>query len=133
MVREARREDAPAMARAWCDAGRMYVAISPQDFQVPDEDGLVDWLECDRIVICSTVEVGTTRRLREKTGKRLVFQPMYGPGQTPSHPFRELKNVGWIILGGNRADTIPVADLYKDYVGAELEIRQTDSDLSLDK
>lgn len=96
------------------------------DLSIVEE--VVDWLECDRIVICSTVEVGTTCRLREKTGKRLVFQPMYGPGQTPSHPFRELKNVGWIILGGNRADTIPVADLYKDYVGAELEIHQTDSD-----
>src|SRR5688572_13444938 len=45
MVRQARREDAPAMARAWCDAGRLYVSISPQDFQVPDEDGLVEWLE----------------------------------------------------------------------------------------
>jgi GNAT superfamily N-acetyltransferase len=45
MVREARREDAPAMARAWRDAGRLYVDISPRDFQVPDEDGLVSWLE----------------------------------------------------------------------------------------
>ena len=34
------------MARAWCDAGRFYVEISAADFQVPDEDGLVDWLEC---------------------------------------------------------------------------------------
>ncbi|MDQ5807533.1 MAG: GNAT family N-acetyltransferase [Actinomycetota bacterium] len=46
MVRDARLEDAPAMARAWCDAGRFYVEVSEQDFQVPDEDGLVDWLEC---------------------------------------------------------------------------------------
>ncbi len=34
------------MARAWSDAGRFYVGVSPADFQVPDEDGLVDWLEC---------------------------------------------------------------------------------------
>lgn len=34
------------MARAWCDVGRFYVGVSPKDFQVPDEDGLVDWLEC---------------------------------------------------------------------------------------
>ncbi|HEX8204999.1 MAG TPA: GNAT family N-acetyltransferase [Solirubrobacteraceae bacterium] len=32
------------MARAWCDAGRFYIDIAPRDFQVPDEDGLVDWL-----------------------------------------------------------------------------------------
>ncbi|HEX8086613.1 MAG TPA: GNAT family N-acetyltransferase [Solirubrobacteraceae bacterium] len=34
------------MARAWTDVGRFYVGVSPSDFQVPDEDGLVDWLEC---------------------------------------------------------------------------------------
>ena len=34
------------MARAWRDAGRFYVDVSPDDFQEPDEDGLVDWLEC---------------------------------------------------------------------------------------
>lgn len=33
------------MARTWCDAGCFYVEISPEDFQVPDEEGLVDWLE----------------------------------------------------------------------------------------
>ncbi|HEV3000517.1 MAG TPA: GNAT family N-acetyltransferase [Solirubrobacteraceae bacterium] len=46
IVREARREDAPAMAAAWRDAGRFYVAISPDDFRVPEQRGLVDWLEC---------------------------------------------------------------------------------------
>jgi GNAT superfamily N-acetyltransferase len=45
MVREARPEDAPAMARAWRDAGRFYAELSPDDFQVPDEEGLVEWLE----------------------------------------------------------------------------------------
>jgi GNAT superfamily N-acetyltransferase len=45
MVRDARRADAPAMAEAWRDAGRFYVAVDAGDFQVPDEDGLVDWLE----------------------------------------------------------------------------------------
>ena len=33
------------MARAWQDAGRFYVAVDERDFQVPDDDGLVDWLE----------------------------------------------------------------------------------------
>ncbi|HEX2087615.1 MAG TPA: GNAT family N-acetyltransferase [Solirubrobacteraceae bacterium] len=45
-VRGARLEDAAAMARAWRDAGRFYVRVDERDFQVPDEDGLVDWLEC---------------------------------------------------------------------------------------
>jgi UDPglucose 6-dehydrogenase len=88
----------------------------------------VAWLDCDYIVICSTVEVGTTRRLRETTGKRLMFQPLYGPGETVGHPFRNLHNAGWIILGGERDDTVPVADLYKHYVNAEFVIQQTTSE-----
>jgi len=34
------------MAAAWRDAGRFYVAVSADDFRVPDEEGLVGWLEC---------------------------------------------------------------------------------------
>ncbi len=34
------------MARAWSDAGRFYVDVDAGDFQVPEEEGLVDWLEC---------------------------------------------------------------------------------------
>jgi GNAT superfamily N-acetyltransferase len=33
------------MARAWCDAARFHVAVNAGDFQVPEEVGLVDWLE----------------------------------------------------------------------------------------
>ena len=33
-----------AMARAWRDAGRFYRDVNTEDFQVPDEDGLEDWL-----------------------------------------------------------------------------------------
>ena len=33
------------MAAAWRDAGRFYVEVSADDFQVPDEEGLVEWLE----------------------------------------------------------------------------------------
>lgn len=33
------------MAQAWCDAGRFYVEVDDHDFQLPDEDGLVEWFE----------------------------------------------------------------------------------------
>jgi GNAT superfamily N-acetyltransferase len=32
------------MAAAWRDAGRFYVEVDSDDFQVPAEEGLVDWL-----------------------------------------------------------------------------------------
>ena len=53
------------MARAWCDAGRFYVDIDAEDFQVPAEDGLVEWLEsgieameADRDLALLVAEVG---------------------------------------------------------------------------
>lgn len=98
------------------------------------EDGACDtsivedacaWLECEHIIIRSTVSTGTTARLRRRTGKRIIFQPEYGPGETPDHPFKSLWDIRWIILGGPREDTIPVADLYKRVFNANITIHQT--------
>ncbi len=88
---------------------------------------VVAWLTVPCIVIRSTVAVGTTERLRERTGKRIVFQPEYGPGETPDHPYADPFSVRWVILGGRPTDTAAVADLYKDVYSAELSIHQTDA------
>jgi UDPglucose 6-dehydrogenase len=88
---------------------------------------VVAWLETEIIAICSTVAVGTTQSLIGKTGKRIVFQPEFSAPGSPNHPFRNRRAVGWLILGGARADTQPVADLFKRVFGADLVIRHTDS------
>jgi UDPglucose 6-dehydrogenase len=90
-------------------------------------EDVVGWIEGPIIVVRSTISVGTTERLRESTGKRIVFQPEYGPGETPDHPFSQVRDVRWVILGGRREDTIPVADLYKTAYRADVVIHQTDS------
>jgi UDPglucose 6-dehydrogenase len=90
-------------------------------------EDVATWLESDVIILRSTVSVGTTERLSLQTGKRIVFQPEYGPAETPDHPFNNLRNVRWLILGGARADTIAVADLYKTTFNADIAIYQTDS------
>jgi UDPglucose 6-dehydrogenase len=90
-------------------------------------DATVSWLTTDVIVIRSTVPVGTTERLKRETGKRIVFQPEYGPGETPDHHFNDPRRVNWIILGGYRDDTVAVADLYKQAFSAELVIHQSDA------
>lgn len=88
---------------------------------------VVGWLESEVIVLRSTVVPGTTERLVMSTGKRVVFQPEFGPGETPDHPFQNLRSVRWIILGGHRRDTNAVADLYKTVFNADIELHQTDS------
>lgn len=87
----------------------------------------VSWLESEFIILRSTVPVGTTDRLREQSGKKVVFQPEYGPAETPDHPFNDLRKVRWAILGGEREHTIPVADLYKTTFNADFVIQQTDA------
>jgi UDPglucose 6-dehydrogenase len=87
----------------------------------------VSWLRTELIVLRSTVPVGTTARLQAATGKRIVFQPEYGPGETPDHHFNNPRRVNWVILGGDRKDTVAVADLYKQAFNADLIIHQTDS------
>jgi UDPglucose 6-dehydrogenase len=88
---------------------------------------VVSWIESEFIILRSTVPVGTTDRLRAETGKAIVFQPEYGPAETPDHPFNNLRNVRWAILGGDRRDTVAVADLYKTTFSADFVIQQTDA------
>jgi len=61
-VRPVRPGDGPGCARAWVDAGRHYAAIDSEQFQLPTEDGLVDWFERlhanlapDRLVLVACV------------------------------------------------------------------------------
>ena len=88
---------------------------------------VVGWLECGTIVLRSTVPPGTTEALAERTGKRIVFQPEYGPGDTPDHPFADVRDIRWLILGGPRAWTSPVCDLYKTVFSSDITMRQTDA------
>ena len=88
-------------------------------------EDVVSWLTVPLIVLRSTVSVGTTRRLSETYGKRIVFQPEYGPGETPDHPFKDLRNVRWIILGGKREDCRIAASAWKRVYSADVTIAFT--------
>lgn len=87
----------------------------------------VDWITAPYIVVRSTVAPGTTRRLREETGKRIVFQPEY-IGETAAHPLADVRARGFIILGGQREDCSAVATLYSKYYHSEVRFYLTDSD-----
>ena len=63
-------------------------------------EGVVSWIDAGVIALRSTVSVGTTRRLAQRFKKPIVFQPEYGPAETPDHPFSDLRKVRWLILGG---------------------------------
>ncbi len=89
---------------------------------------VVAWLQTPVIVLRSTVTVGTTRRLAEKYKKKIVFQPEYGPAETPDHPFNDLRKVRWIILGGEPAATKIAARVWKNVYYSDIVIQQTTSE-----
>ena len=44
-IRAARPEDAEGLAEAWREFGRYYADIDPNEFRVPNEEGLADWFK----------------------------------------------------------------------------------------
>jgi UDPglucose 6-dehydrogenase len=88
---------------------------------------VISWIESEVIVLRSTVPVGTTDALVAETGKQVVFQPEYGPAETPDHPFNDLRKVRWAILGGSRRATRAVAELYKTTFSSDFTFAFTDA------
>lgn len=88
-------------------------------------EAVVRWIEARVIVLRSTVAVGTSRRLAAETRKHIVFQPEYGPAETPDHPFNDLRKVRWIILGGARDATQIVSRAWQNVYSSDITIMQT--------
>jgi UDPglucose 6-dehydrogenase len=88
-------------------------------------ESVVGWIRAPVIVIRSTVSVGTTRLLAERYGKRVVFQPEYGPAETPDHPFNDLRKVRWVVLGGAREDCAVAIRAWQEAYSADITIMQT--------
>ena len=89
---------------------------------------VVEGLASDLILIKSTVEPGTTERLREKSGKRIVFSPEY-MGESkywtpPEYPDpRSPISHGFMILGGSAEDCSAVADMFLPVLGPATRFR----------
>ena len=116
-------------AASACEAAFVCVPTPRRDDGSCDTsivEQVVGWLETSLIVIRSTVSVGTTRRLAEKhPEKNVVFQPEYGPAETPDHPFNDLRKVRWVILGGERVATSLAVRLWQDVYNSDVVIQQT--------
>lgn len=96
------------------------------------EDGSLDtsiveevtgWCESEVICIRSTVQPGTSDRLKAETGKRIVTQPEY-LGETTAHPLLDQGERPFIILGGDKTDTRKVIEAYQGVYNANVNIRQ---------
>jgi nucleotide sugar dehydrogenase len=89
---------------------------------------VVGWLKPHLIIIKSTVEPGTTDRLKRKTGKRIVFAPEYAGESSYWTPYEFHTKVvasPFFIFGGSRTETSKCVDLYLPIAGPTKVYRQT--------
>lgn len=84
---------------------------------------VVDECESNLIVLRSTVNPGTTDYLKEKTGKRIIFEPEY-LGETPVHPLLHPNGRQFKVIGGEPEDRRKLIDLYTSVYNANTNMRQ---------
>jgi UDPglucose 6-dehydrogenase len=80
----------------------------------------VRWVDTELIIIKSTVEVGTTKRLSKKFNKDLVFSPEYIGESTYWTPFKfhqNMKETPFYTFGGNKETCSKVIDLFLPVTG----------------
>ena len=103
--------DTPMRDDGSCDLMQVWRALDETDAEV--------------YVIRSTVPPGTTEKLREATGKRIVFSPeFYG---TTQHCNEHTFDFSFTILGGERADCNEVLQFLQEVYDARHRFRITDS------
>lgn len=109
-----------------CDVAFIAVptpSINEGILDTSEIDKILEWCECDLIVIRSTVNPGDTDRWTGKYGKSIVFQPEY-LGESPAHPLLDEKNRSFLVIGGVIQDRRKLIDLYQRVYNANIRIRQ---------
>ena len=88
----------------------------------------IRWIAAPLILIKSTVEIGTTDRLRQVTGKRVVFSPEYCGESSYWTPYKfhtDIKETPFFIFGGDPKDTSACVDYFLKVTGPVKTYRQT--------
>lgn len=91
------------------------------DISIVEE--IVSKLKTPLIIIRSTVEPGTTDKLKRKYKKNIVFCPEY-VGETIAHPLLNEKLRPFLILGGDKKDTNKAILVFQEVYNASVKIRQ---------
>ncbi len=128
--------------KADIDGCDMVVVCVPTPMKETNEVDLsiiketIDWLGSPLILIKSTVPPTTTKKLVEKTGKKIAFSPEFiGEGKYVvqwwkdrgyPHP-TDMKYHDFQIFGGDRKVTVDVLQFFKKVLGPGVQYIQTDS------
>tara|TARA_B100000214_G_C23942242_1_gene616268 strand:- start:565 stop:1377 length:813 start_codon:yes stop_codon:yes gene_type:complete len=92
---------------------------------------VIDWLNTPLILIKSTIEIGTTQRLIEKTKKNIVFSPEYigeSDYDTGIYNFnKDMNKIGFFTFGGEKTITNKIVNIFQKIAGPNKKYIQTDS------
>lgn len=83
-------------------------------------DDVFSWLDTKLILLKSTIEVGTTRRLSEEKNKNIVFSPEYcGESSywTPYTFHTRIVETPFFIFGGEKQNTSKMVDIFMPIAG----------------
>lgn len=111
----------PQKAINKCDLGVICVPTN----SLPDgacDTSLVETavrrLNTPLILIKSTIEPGTTDRLKQATNKRICFSPEYIGESSYYHPYwLEMVETPYLIVGGDKPDCAAVIDILEPILG----------------
>lgn len=93
----------------------------------------LDWLKTPLILIKSTIPPGTTKKLSEKSGKKICFSPEYMgeggyfvPFWKYPHP-KDMKMHSFQIIGGDKDTASAIMDFFVRVMGPDARFHLTDS------
>lgn len=115
------REEVNACSVAFVCVPTPCLAQGALDTSIVED--VVAWCGCPLIVIRSTVNPTTCDFLASAYHRNICFQPEY-LGESPSHPFLDLKERPFLVIGGQRKDRRKLIDLYATVYNANVTIRQ---------
>lgn len=90
---------------------------------------VIDWINTPLILIKSTIAIGTTKRLKEKTGKRICFSPEYigeSSYDTGFYINNDIKQNTFYTFGGDKCDTSELVSIFQIISGPTKIYKQTD-------
>lgn len=88
----------------------------------------IAWLTTPYILIKSTIPPGTTDALRAQYRKRIVFSPEYAGESAYWSPYNwKIIEEPFLILGGDRSDTVVILNCFKKKMGPTKRYFQVDA------
>ena len=110
-----------------CDVGVVCVPTPSNDDNSCNTDFVEDsvaWLQTPIILIKSTIEIGTTKRLAEKYNKKIVFSPEFAGESkywTPQGFTTDVKQTPFFIFGGKKELWDDIVKIFEHYTKRIIE------------